>query len=719
MVSMTGKAALIGNRTKLKQKNIVRRNWIKQLLIIILKKNTSEKIYDNDGDMGTFVKDIFKEFSNRNIDYAYNEYNAKRIEELIKVYETVKNNSTKGTYFEEFVDEVIKYADINKIKLPEKKQKTQLDAVVEYLAQLAKENGYVNDLQLWLPVLPILLYIDQLPSYNEGDYFDGNVWAEKKAKEWTLDVLLGFYDDPVNQAQDTLKLDLAQNGHHAILGTATSGKSTLLQTLVYGLVTKYSPQEVNIYAIDFSANMLSAFEKMPHVGGVMIEGEDDKIAKFFNMLNGILSERKKLFKGGNYSQYVRVNGIVIPSIVIVIDNYSNFRNKTGDAYEDTILQIAKDGVSYGIFLVISGAGFSTMEIPSRIADNLRTSICLEMNDKFQYADAMKVVRVETIPEVNVKGRGLAKVGEQILEFQTALCFKADDDFERMEMIKEKAALMSEKWTGRRAMAIPEIPDNPVWSDYARFEETIKLFKDDRHLPIGYNMRNAQPYGIDLSTTYCYLIAGKARSGKTNLLKVMFQSALMKGASVALIDFAGDVSVMSEKEGFETIDTDEKLYLFFNELLPDFKKRNAHKHECVKKGMSDEELYVDMLSYKARFIFIADLADFVEHVMHPMDGTEIKGFVENLLDKGSLHNVFWVACMNSNDLSRVAGTRIYENYVKYKTGIHFGGDVASQRIMNFDYVPYNEQSKAQKSGVGMIPDNEFDDVRKVMVPLMKG
>jgi S-DNA-T family DNA segregation ATPase FtsK/SpoIIIE len=136
-------------------------------------------------------------------------------------------------------------------------------------------------------------------------------------------------------------------------------------------------------------------------------------------------------------------------------------------------------------------------------------------------------------------------------------------------------------------------------------------------------------------------------------------------------------------------------------------------------MSDEELYVDMMSYKARFIFIADLADFVEHAMHPVDGAEIKEFIENLLDKGSLHNVFWVACMNSNDLSKVAGTRIYENFVKYKTGIHFGGDVAGQRIMNFDYVPYNEQSKTQKPGVGMIPDNEFDDVRKVMVPLMKG
>ena len=77
---------------------------------------------------------------------------------------------------------------------------------------------------------------------------------------------------------------------------------------------KYTPAEVNIYAIDYSAKMLSAFEKMPHVGGIMYENDDDKLAKFFNMLGVMLEERKKLFRGGNYSQYVRANGIVIPAV---------------------------------------------------------------------------------------------------------------------------------------------------------------------------------------------------------------------------------------------------------------------------------------------------------------------------------------------------------------------------------------------------------------------
>ena len=98
---------------------------------------------------------------------------------------------------------------------------------------------------------------------------------------------------------------------------------------------------------------------------------------------------------------------------------------------------------------------------------------------------------------------------------------------------------------------------------------------------------------------------------------------------------------------------------------------------------------------------------------------MRPFVENLLDKGSLHNVFWMACYNQDDVSKVAGIKMYEYFLRYKKGIHFGGNVAGQRIMNFDYVPFTEQSKSMKPGIGMLPTNDDEDVRKVVIPLVKG
>lgn len=722
MVSTTGKAALIGNRMKLKQKETVKRKWISQLCTVIrqlpMPQNSDMESVLNDPVLsGQYIHSIFEQLEAEKIEYAYSEYNAQRIRDLLTADMAVSKNREEMAADSD-AEAIIAYAEQHRLKLPERKQKTQLDAVVEYLARVAEENGYIHNLQLWLPVLPEKIYLEQLSGYLKEEYFDGKNWNNHQ-REWNIEVPVGMYDDPVNQAQGTLTINLSQNGHHAVIGTVVSGKSTFLQTFVYALVNKYTPQEVNIYAIDFSAKMLSAFENMPHVGGVIFENEDDKLAKFFTMLSSVLEERKKLFKGGNYSQYVRANGVTLPSIVLVIDNYSNFKTKTNNVYEDIILQLSKDGVGYGIFLVVTAGGFSSLEIPTKIGDNLRTVICLEMSDKFQYADALRTMHIDTIPETNIKGRGLARVGEELLEFQTALALESEDDFKRMESIEQLGQQMKSAWNGKIAKPIPEIPENPNWSEFAELEDVAKMAQDDRHLPIGYNSKNAAIYGINLSRTYCYLIAGKSRSGKTNLLKVILNAAKMRKGDITIIDFAGEFTYMAEKLGLSVIDTDEKLYTYFTELLPEFKERNQRKKQNIQSGMSDEEIYLDMQQYKAKFILIANLADFITHVNHPKDTQEMRPFVENLLDKGSLHNVYWMACYNYEDVSKVAGLKMYEYFLRYKTGIHFGGNVAGQRIMNFDYVPYAEQTKSLKPGIGMLPLNDEEDVRKVVVPIVKG
>ncbi len=722
MVSTTGKAALIGNRMKLKQKELAKKKWIQKLCAVISGIHLPQgrdlnEVLDDPVLTAQYMHSIFTCLKKGKIEYAYSEYNAQRIRDLLAADIAVRKGESEMSA-DKASEAVIKYTQEHGLKLPEKKQKTQLDAMVEYLARTARENGYLHNLQLWLPVLPDRIYLNQLSEYVKEDYFDGKAWNDHR-KEWNIEVPIGMYDDPVNQAQGTLNLNLSQNGHHAVIGTVVSGKSTFLQTFVYALVNKYTPQEINIYAIDYSAKMLSAYENMPHVGGVIYENEDDKLAKFFTMLSGMLDERKKLFKGGNYSQYVRVNGVVLPSVILVIDNYSNFKVKTNNIYEDMILQLSKDGVGYGIFLIITAGGFGSLEISNRIGDNLRTVICLEMSDKFQYADAMRTMQIETIPEANTKGRGLARVGEDLLEFQTVLAFESDDDFKRMEAIGQRGVQMAAVWKGKKAKPIPEIPENPVWAEYELLEDVEKMAQDDRHLPIGYNSKNAAVYGIDLSRTYCYLIAGKSRSGKTNLLKAVCHSAMMRKGEIVIVDFAGELSYMAERLSVSLIDTDEKLYTYFTELLPDFKVRNQQKKENIRSGMSDEEIYLNMQQFQAKFILIANLAEFITHVNHPKDTQEMRPFVENLLDRGSLHNVYWMACYNYEDMAKVAGIKMYEYFLRYKTGIHFGGNVAGQRIMNFDYVPYSEQTKSLKPGIGMLPASDEDDVRKVVIPLVKG
>ena len=127
----------------------------------------------------------------------------------------------------------------------------------------------------------------------------------------------------------------------------------------------------------------------------------------------------------------------------------------------------------------------------------------------------------------------------------------------------------------------------------------------------------------------------------------------------------------------------------------------------------------MKNFTAKYFFIPDLGDFIQNVKNPENFGDAKPFIENLLDKGSLHNVYWFAALQPDDVSKLGGTRIYDLFIRYKTGMHFGGNVSSQRIFNFDYVPYNEQTKAMKAGIGLVPYHEEETVHRVVIPLVKG
>lgn len=708
MVSLTGKTALVGNRAKRRRMEQQRLVWITEMLRILTE---CQGEWEREAAKPE-KKCLCKLLQRRGLDYPASESNGQRLWNLWLTYEMSK---TERGSLEEIAETVLAYADRNGIKLPERKEKTQLAAVVDYLSECAKVQG-VRTQSLWMPVLPECLYLSELMDDTAG--FDGTGWGAC-LNRGMVEAVIGKFDDPMNQRQGNVTVNLSQNGHLVVVGSAVSGKSVFLQTLLYALTQHYTPQELNIYAIDFSARFLLAFEEAPHVGGVVCEHEEERLAKLFYMMNRMLDERKDLLCGGNYSQYARAKGTAgMPLVLLVIDNYAAFRAKTNNRYEETLLRILNDGMGCGILLAVSAGGFGAMEIPTRLADHFRTVFCLEMGDRFQYAEAMRVTHVDILPEANVKGRGLLRFGEDLLEFQTALPLEAEDDFQRTSLIAAYAKKMRKAWTGVRARNIPEIPENPTWGQYVEMEDVQEMFADDRRLPIAYDVETAAVYGLDLSKIFCYLIAGKARSGKTNLLKILLCSACKKGGEVAVFDFEQEFSYLSGQMTFRLIESDEGMYRFFSELSADFKTRNEIKRRYVQKGLSDEELYAAMRQFPIRYLLIANLSDFLQHVQNPQGVAAISGFVENMLEKGSLHNVFLFAVLRQEDGRLLVGNRLYEAFVRGRNGIHFGGNLSGIQTLNFDAVSYAEQAKQTKAGVGMVSANADEEARRVLVPLWK-
>ena len=633
------------------------------------------------------------------------------------------------------------------------KETTQLDAVIEYLDHLVAQAGYRKSDQLWLPVLPEKLYLCSLIEMEDkvhpgtGDlYYDGKTWAassgeimpeEKEGKEdsarmirhhegkWHLETIIGLYDDPEQQAQRPMHINFSEGGHMAVCGQVVSGKSTFLQTMIYGLINRYSPQALQLYLLDFSSNLLGCFVDAPHVGGIVTDVQEERQEKFFHMLSTMMDERRTALQGGNFSQYVQAYGMKMPAVLVVIDNYAGFRTKTNDKYDDVLLRLSREGVGYGIFLAISAAGFGINDIPSRIGDNLRTVVSLEQADKFKYMEIIRRTHLQLIPETNVKGRGLAVIDDRPLEFQTALSIEAEDDFSRGQIIAAECAEMSKAWKGEPARQIPEIPENPTLGILKEDYRYRALLQDRTTLPFGYLAQDASIAGISLLHNYCLMITGRARTGKTNLLRMLIYAASGRECDMVIFEKKESEFTNFEKAAAKWnagyVSDKQSMFEFFKNLQPEFVRRNKIKRAYIESGLDEMEVVEKMAEQKPMFLFIDNMKDFMEMAYSPEStAAKIPMFLENIMEKGTSHNIFFFGCIRIEDDMGLRGYKAYNNYCSYKKGIHLGGNLQGQRIFAFQNIAFKDQTKTLKKGMGHMASDEEEGIAcDVVIPLAKG
>lgn len=558
-------------------------------------------------------------------------------------------------------------------------KKTQLEAVIEQVKKAALQMNGFHKTILWLPVLPSLLSLTEMDITNDPLY----------GKEFHISVPVGKYDQPGRQRQDTLFLRLTEGGHHVICGMVTSGKSTFLQTAVYALLCRYSANEVNIYIIDYSSQMLSAFSEAPQVGAFIGENDIGTIKRLFMLISDVMKERKALLQGGTFRQYIQTIAM-LPSIVLVIDQMAMFKEKTDGIFENELLELSRIGEAYGIYLMVTAGGIGGAELSNRIADNFRTAVCLEMSDKYQYAGVLHVTRTEVIPEAGVKGRGLAIADGEILEFQTALALSETDDYIRMERIAQECSKIADKWGTDKPWArkIACIPEQLRQKDFLQYEEVKNLMKTREVLPIGYFTETAHVCSLDLRRIYCFLITGGSKTGKSMLMKNMMQTAEALEAKVIVI-----------KKDENT----EEVFKMYEQLSDLFRMRNSNQKEIEKQ--------------QKYFIFIEDFVSWVTWHYKDIVLQRAEPLIQNLIEKGSNHNVYFIAEYDTRNYAEVAGRGIYKAFADYKTGIHFGGRVDGQRIFDYSYLSYSEQDKSLGAGIGLIPDMGWgeNEYGKVVIP----
>ncbi|MDO5559700.1 MAG: type VII secretion protein EssC [Oscillospiraceae bacterium] len=444
---------------------------------------------------------------------------------------------------------------------------SQLVAVRQYLIDISK-NMVIRP--LWLLPVPSVLSMQSL-------YSERNDKSEKNI----LNPVIGKWDDLYNRKQDIMTLNFSRDGNIMVFGSAGSGMGMFFTSLVYSLIYGYSPEEVNIYILDFDSGFLKVFEKAPQTGDVVISEEDENVRKLVASLKDEILRRSKLFApfGGEYSEYCAHSGEKLPNIVVVLNNFSSFQEEYESCLQD-VIYISREGTKRGIYLVV---GSSNINVNSRLRQNMNQNLLLRMNDPTDYS--LVLGRTGGIIPSAYPGRGIVKYGKLVYEFQTADIFEkiytpSDDETESDAPTQDPAAQIRElcaesltRYSSARAKSF--ITRRPDITTVMNISESA----DIHSIPAGACTDNDELFRIDLSDKYITFVSSasedKLSSFAQNLAKIISRDKNI------------DVAVLDAESSFTQEDSRDYEYVSGSD---DFDKWHVKYGEmCIER---DNQLYKD-------------------------------------------------------------------------------------------------------------------------------
>ena len=197
-------------------------------------------------------------------------------------------------------------------------QGEQLAAVMKNIISVANS---VNKKarRLWLDNIPGIILVDNI--YKK---------YALKSVEYDVKAIIGEYDAPEKQEQGLVIYDYLDKGNTIVYSQVGSESEMFLDSLIYSSSKYHSASEINFYIIDYGSESLRKFANLPHVGGIVFNGEEDRYKSLIRFIKKELVYRKRLFVnyGSDYKNYIKNNMTKLPIYTIIINNF--IKNKLFD-----------------------------------------------------------------------------------------------------------------------------------------------------------------------------------------------------------------------------------------------------------------------------------------------------------------------------------------------------------------------------------------------------
>lgn len=167
--------------------------------------------------------------------------------------------------------------------------------------------------------------------------------------------------------------DPAKNASpHALLGGATgSGKSNLLHVIINSACCNYSPDELNLYLMDFKDGVeFYAYASpyiMPHAKLIATQADPEYGYTVLEFLNGEIKRRNDIFKEAHVKDFAeyRKKQNAMPRVLFIVDEFQRiFEGIYGDNARDVLFNIARQGRSAGVHMLLATQSLKGLNLSS-------------------------------------------------------------------------------------------------------------------------------------------------------------------------------------------------------------------------------------------------------------------------------------------------------------------------------------------------------------------
>ena len=440
-------------------------------------------------------------------------------------------------------------------------QGEQISAVLKSIIEVANITGKKAK-RLWLPNIPTIITEENIEKKYSIEHLP-----------YQISAVLGEYDAPEKQEQGIVLYDFLKDGNTIIYGNDGAEREMLINTLIYSSTKNHKVEELNYYIIDYGSESLRRYQNLPHIGGIVFEGEEEKLNNLMKLLNEEIQKRKNLFSeyGGEYQNYIKNSGNKLPLIAVIFNNYDSISEANQNLYDD-LPSLVRDSERYGIIFIIGANAINS--IYNKISQNFNNYYTFKLNDTYGYSDVFND-RTKLVPR-DIFGRGLFK-NDDVHEFQTASIIEDENNLNDyiINYINEQKQLNQKK-----AKSIPSLPK------FVRLENVINQITNLKSVPIGIDKNDLET----LTFNYLENVGNIISSNKLENMTVFTKSFLellskLQNTVVTILDPTKTLGLEANYSNYYVDDMNDVLEKLITKTEKMLKEKSEQEEIIVIYGFN--------------------------------------------------------------------------------------------------------------------------------------